>query len=160
MTRRASIRAVLLAAALLAALPARAQETVAGEVAILRPWSRPALQGGTAAGFMTLRSTGAADRLLSATTPAARLAELHSMTMDGGVMRMRPVEGIAVPAGGTVTLAPGGLHLMLIGLAAPLRAGDRVPVTLTFERAGNVQVELTVEAPGRPGATRTEGHAH
>lgn len=150
------MRRTLLALPLLAALPAAAQDVRAGDVVIARPWSRPALAGGTGAGFMTLRSTGGADRLVSAASPAARTVELHTMTMDGGIMRMRPVPDIPVPAGGTVTLAPGGMHVMLIGLTAPLRAGDRIPVTLTFERAGAVQVELAVEAMARGGA----GHAH
>ncbi len=146
---------LLAALALLLALPAAAQDLRAGDLTITRPWSRPALQDGTGAGFMTLRATGEGDRLLAATSPAARTVELHTHVNDNGVMRMRPVPEIAVPAGGAVSLQPGGLHVMLIGLTRPLRAGDRVPVTLTFARAGSVAVELVVEGRAAGG-----GHAH
>ena len=92
------------------------------------------------------------DRLLSAATPAARVVELHTMERDGDVMRMRPVRDIVVAPGATVELRPGGFHIMLIGLTAPLQQGARVPLTLRFERAGEVQVELAVEAAGARGS--------
>ena len=114
-----------------------------------QPWTRAAGQGATGAGFLAISNRGAAaDRLLSASSPAARATELHSMVRDGEVMRMRPVPSIEVPAGQTVTLRPGGLHLMLIGLSGPLREGEAVPVVLRFERAGEVRVELSVQAAG------------
>ena len=141
-------RAVLHALPALLALPAAAQQA-AGDVAVEQPWTRAAGQGTTGAGFMAISNRGAAaDRLLSTTSPAARTLELHSMTHDGDVMRMRSVEGIEIPAGQTVTLRPGGLHLMLVGLAQPLRQGETVPVTLRFERAGEVRVALAVQAAG------------
>lgn len=150
-------RTLLGAAALLAALPAAAQEFRAGGLVIDRPWSRAAGANATGAGFLSIRNTSATpDRLLSASSPVARRVELHTMSMDGAVMRMRPVEDIPVPAGGAVQLAPGGLHLMLIGLTQPLVQGGRAPLTLRFERAGEVQVELTVEAAG----ARAPQHAH
>ena len=90
------------------------------------------------------------------TQPAARVVELHTHVREGEVMRMRPVTDIPVPAGQTVELRPGGLHVMLIGLTGPLQQGSRVPLTLRFERAGEVQVELTVEAAGARGS----GHGH
>jgi copper(I)-binding protein len=135
---------------LLAAAPvAIAQDARAGELEVQQPWTRAAGQGATAAGFMAISNRGAAaDRLLSASSPAARAMELHSMVRDGDVMRMRAVEAIEVPAGQTVTLRPGGLHLMLIGLSRPLREGETVPVTLRFERAGEVRVDLAVQAAG------------
>jgi copper(I)-binding protein len=104
---------------------------------------------------MTLKNNGSApDRLISATSPAARVVELHTHIREGDVMRMRPVADIPIPPGQTVHLRPGGLHIMLIGLTEPLRQGATVPLTLRFERAGEVQVTLSVESAG------ARGHAH
>jgi copper(I)-binding protein len=116
--------------------------------------------GGTGAGFMTIRTAGpAADRLVAARAAIARVVELHTHVRDGDVMRMRPVPAIDVPAGGTVMLQPGGLHLMLIGLTASLEQGATVPVTLVFERAGEIAVELRVESAGARGpAMGGQGH--
>ena len=86
--------------------------------------------------------------------PAARVVELHTHIREGDVMRMRPVADIPLPSGQTVHLRPGGLHIMLIGLTEPLRQGATVPLTLRFERAGEVQVTLGVESAG------ARGHAH
>jgi copper(I)-binding protein len=151
-------RRLLLAAPLLAlAVPALAQQ--AGDIAIATPWSRAAGQGGTGAGFLAISNRGTvADRLLSASSPAARTTELHAHIRDGDVMRMRPVAAIDLPPGQTVTLQPGGLHLMLIGLTRPLQPGQNVPVTLVFERAGTVQVELAIQAAGARGPAMRHGH--
>jgi copper(I)-binding protein len=146
-------RTLLAAAAALFALPARAHDYTAGDLAIAHPWTRAAGANGNGAAFMRLRNTGAQpDRLISASTPIARVVELHTMIREGDVMRMRPVTDIAVAAGQTVELRPGGFHVMLIGLNAPLAQGARVPLTLRFERAGEVQVELNVEAAGARGS--------
>ena len=146
------------APALLAAPAAIGQEARAGNLAVQRPWTRAAGQGATGAGFMDIANRGAAaDRLLSASSPVARAAEMHTMVRDGEVMRMRHVEAIQVPAGQTVTLRPGGLHLMLVGLSRPLREGETVPVTLRFERAGEVRVDLAVQAAG---AREPVAHRH
>jgi copper(I)-binding protein len=151
-------RTLLAAAATLAALPARAHDVTAGDLAIVNPWTRAAGANANGAAFMRLRNTGAQpDRLISASTPIARVVELHSMIRDGDVMRMRPVTDIAVAPGQTVELRPGGFHVMLIGLTGPMPQGGRVPLTLRFERAGEVQVELTVEAAGARGSG---GHQH
>lgn len=153
MTRRGAIGAALV----LAAIPASAHDYAAGDIAILHPWTRAAGANGNGAGFLRLRNGGTQpDRLLSATSPAARVVELHTMERDGDVMRMRPVRDIAVAPGATVELRPGGFHIMLIGLTAPMAQGGRVPLTLRFERAGEVQVELAVEAAGARGS----GHHH
>jgi periplasmic copper chaperone A len=123
-----------------------------GEVVIASPWTRAAGQGQNGAGYLTLRNTGAAgDRLVAAESPAARVVELHTHIREGEVMRMRPVDAIALPPGQTVRLEPGGLHLMLIGLARPLARGESVPVTLRFERSGSVEIRLAVEAAGARG---------
>lgn len=150
-------RALLGAAAVLALAPvARAQGS---GVTVTAPWTRAAGAGTTGVGYMTLRNGGAQpDRIVSARTPAARAVELHTHTREGDVMRMRPVEAIDLPPGQEVRLAPGGMHLMLVGLAAPLRQGERVPVTLVLERGGEVQVELQVESAGARGPGG--GHRH
>lgn len=145
-TRRMAVGAALLL------LPAIAAAQQPQGVTVSAPWTRAAGQGGTGAGYLTLRNPGtAADRLVSARAGIARTVELHTHINDNGVMRMRPVPSIEVPAGGEVQLRPGGLHIMLIGLQSPLRQGERVPLTLVFERAGEVQVELAVESAGARG---------
>jgi len=138
----------------------RAQEASLGPLRISGAWTRAAGAGATGVGYMTLRNTGASpDRLVSARTPAARTVELHTHIREGEVMRMRPVPSIDLPPGGEARLQPGGLHLMLIGLTAPLRQGERVPVTLVFERAGEVEFQLSVEAAGARGPAAA-GHRH
>lgn len=113
----------------------------------------------TAAIYMRLRDCGTAgDRLTGIETSAAERAELHSVKIEDGVMRMRPVDGIEVPAGGSVDLAPGKLHAMLTGLRHPLKEGDVVPVTLIFEKAGRVQVESAVTSLGGPPAPYQHKH--
>ena len=91
-------------------------------------------------GYLKLQNSGPADRLVGASAPVSSSVELHSMTMEGDVMRMRQLEAIDVPAGKTVELKPGGLHLMLMGLKAPLKAGDSFVLKLRFEKAGEVAV--------------------
>jgi hypothetical protein len=155
MTRIARRAALGAAIALASAPAARAQ----GGVTVTSPWTRAAGAGATGVGYMTLRNPGpAADRIVSARTPAARTVELHTHIREGDVMRMRPVPAIDLPPGQEVRLAPSGLHLMLIGLTAPLRQGERVPVTLVLERGGEIQLELSVEAAGARGPAG--GHRH
>jgi len=97
------------------------------------------------AGYLTIANgSGADDRLLSATSARAARVEIHEMSMDGSVMRMRAVESLAVPAGQKVELAPGGMHLMFFGVTEPFTEGQNVPVQLTFETAGRVDVTLPV----------------
>ena len=124
------------------------------DLSIRNPWARETAVGQTVGGgFMTIANNGAReDRLLSGTSPAAAEVQLHSMTMDGGVMRMRQVtDGIAIPAHGTVELKPGGYHVMFIGLKHPLRRGDTVPVTLRFQRAGTIRMQFAVQPVGSSG---------
>lgn len=102
-----------------------------------------------AGGFMKIDNKGnAADQLLSASSPAAGEVQLHEMAMDGNVMRMRQVKDIAVPAGGSVELKPGGYHLMFMNLKGPFAAGQTVPVKLKFAKAGEVEVKMPVNAMG------------
>ena len=127
---------------LLIAWPAHAQVTVEA------PWARAsAPRQEVGAAYLKLRSA-MDDRLVSVSTPVATAGQTHEMTMEGGVMRMRELPGIALPAGRTVSLEPGGLHLMLMGLRAPLRVGDTFPLHLTFEHAAPMDVTVTVRSAG------------
>ena len=98
-----------------------------------------------------ITSNGAADQLISASSTVSDDVQLHTMMMDGNVMRMREVKQIDVPANGAVELKPGGLHLMFMNIKAPLKAGELVPVKLKFAKAGEVEVKMPVNAPGSQG---------
>jgi len=142
----------LLAAAFLCGISfgAQAQSHKLGQIDIDHPYARSTAPGQPAGGaYLRLQNHGKQDdRLVSASTPAAAGVQLHTMKMEGDVMRMRQVDAINVPAGKSVVLQPGGMHLMLIGLKGPLEQGQTIPLTLKFERAGEVNVELHVEAVG------------
>jgi copper(I)-binding protein len=150
------------AAALLAILgsPAHAQEVKAGDLVITQPWSR-ATPGGAkiAGGFLTIENKGAApDRLISGAGDIAGKVEIHEMAMNNGVMTMRPLDkGLVIEPGKTVKLAPGGYHLMLMDLKQPFKQGDKVPVTLEFEKAGKVALSFDVQGVG---AQAPAGHDH
>jgi copper(I)-binding protein len=127
-----------------------------GDLAIGHPWARETATGQSAGGgFLTISNKGKTeDRLTGGSASIAREVQIHSMSMDGGIMRMRPVpKGLAIPAGQTVTLRPGSFHIMFMGLKRPLKRGEMVPVTLRFARAGAVKVAFKVEAVtyGGPG---------
>ncbi len=142
------VAALLIVAALLAAA---CVPPPAGGIVIADPYSRAAPQaGGNGGAFMTItNNSGAADRLVSAQSPAADAVEIHETIDDNGVMRMRPVTGgFEIPAGGKLELKPGGKHIMLIGLAAPLEPGQEIEITLNFEKAGAITVKVPVRAPG------------
>jgi hypothetical protein len=109
------------------------------------------------AAYVTIQSP-AADRLVSASTPVAKKAELHTMSMQGMVMQMRPVSGVDIPAGQPVSLNPGGEHIMLMGLNQPLREGQSFPLTLDFEKAGPRTVTVTVEKAGAKGPAPAAAH--
>jgi hypothetical protein len=140
-------RLLSLLALLLVASPAIARDYTLGALQIGQPWARAtpptAPSGG---GFLTITNKGTApDRLVSASSPAAGAVQVHEMKMEGSIMRMREVEkGLEIPPGATVTLAPGGLHLMMMGLKAPFKKDEKVPLTLVFEKAGKIDVELVV----------------
>ena len=131
----------------LACVATQAQEFKLGPINIAHPYARATSSGQPmGGGFLKLENSGADDTLLSASAEVAKAVELHLMSMEGDVMRMRQVERIALPAGKTVELKPGGLHIMLMGLKAPLKVGDSFPLKLKFEKAGEVTVSMTVEA--------------
>jgi copper(I)-binding protein len=109
------------------------------------------------AAYLTVTDHGRPDRLVGATTPAAGSPELHETIQDNGGMKMRPVAVIALDPGKPVTLAPGSDHVMLMGLKAPLKAGDSLPLTLTFEHAKPITVIVSIEAVGASGAMQGQG---
>jgi periplasmic copper chaperone A len=149
---RGFIGAALLAGLL--AAPAQAQEVKAGDLVITQAWSR-ATPGGAkiAGGYLTIENKGSApDRLIGGSGDVADKIEVHEMAMNNGVMTMRPLDkGLTIEPGKTVKLAPGGYHLMLFDLKSPLKQGDKVPVTLEFEKAGKVKLSLDVEGIGAQG---------
>lgn len=139
-----SIRTITAIAAIAAATFAN---TTAAQVTVTEPWIRGTVAGQKTTGaFMQLKSaTDAA--LVEAASPAAKIVEIHQMTMDGGMMKMSAVDKLALPAGKAVDLKPGGYHVMLIDLKQPLKAGDTVPVTLTFEDKAGRKTTVEVKAP-------------
>jgi len=141
-------------AALVLVTPVRAEDVKAGDLVISQAWTR-ATPGGakTGGGFVTIENKGTApDRLIGASADGAGKIEVHEMVMNEGVMKMRPVEGgLAIDPGKTVKLAPGGLHLMMMDLKSPLKQGDKMPLTLEFEKAGKVAVTLDVQGVGAQG---------
>jgi len=140
---------VIAAAALLVATQAGAHSYQLGALKIGHPWTRPTPPSApTAAGFLTVTNTGQTpDRFLGGTSPLADHLEIHSMSMGGGVMRMRPVpDGLPIAPGATITLSPAGYHLMIVGPKQPFKLGERVPATLKFEHAGEVKVDFVVQS--------------
>ena len=136
--------AALLSVALMTA-SAVAAETKVGSIEIEHPWARASAMANGAI-YMELENKGGApDKLVAASTPAANKAELHTHLMENGIARMRPVEAIEVTPGSPTVLRPGGLHVMLMGLKAPLKVGDTITLTLTFEKAGKVDVTVPVQ---------------
>lgn len=145
-------------------LPAAAQQTKAGDLVIVQPWSR-ATPGGAkvAGGFLVIENKGAAaDTLVGGATGVAAKVEVHEMAVTNGVMTMRELDkGLPIGAGQSVTLKPGGYHIMFTGLKQPLKEGDKVPVTLQFAKAGNVDVVFDVRGVGAKDAgTKDAGGAH
>ena len=148
-------RSVIMSAVFICAVPTIgfAQDAKVGGILVNGAYTRATVPGQAAAGgFMKITSSGAADQLISASSAVSDDVQLHTMIMDGNVMRMRKVKQIDVPANGAVELKPGGLHLMFMNIKAPLKAGELVPVKLKFAKAGEVEVKMPVNAPG--------GHGH
>ena len=156
------MKSILLAAVLaLGVNAASAHEYKAGSIEIKHPWSRATPKGSeVAGGYMTLINTGSQpDRLIGGSTPAAGKFEIHEVSMDGGVMKMRPVpNGIEIKPGQTVEFKPGSNHLMFVGLKKPIEKGKRIKGTLQFEKAGTVEIEYAVEAIGSAPGDEHKGH--
>jgi len=142
---------LLLAFAVVCIGAAWAQQVKLGDLVLERAWAR-ATPGGAkvGGGYLTIENKGTTpDKLIGGSTPAAARVEIHEMAMNNGVMTMRPVNGgLSIPPGQSVTLAPGGYHIMMMELKGPLKKGDKVPVTLKFEKAGEVKVTFEIEGIG------------
>jgi hypothetical protein len=138
-----------------------AQSAWAANVSVTDVWARATMPGQKVSGaYMQIRSDADA-RLVGASSPAVPRVEVHEMKMDGDVMRMREVEAIELPKGKTVSLAPGGFHIMLMNLPRPIAAGDVIPLTLVIEAGGKRQtVEVRAEARSPMGGGAMQHHAH
>jgi copper(I)-binding protein len=144
------MRRLTAALLLVVASAAHAHSFERGDVQVRHPWSRATPPGAKiGVGFMEIRNRGSTpDRLLAITTPAARRVEMHVTRREGDVLKMRQVESFDIPARERLELRPGGGHLMLVDLVQPLKKGERVPMTLRFERAGELELELEVQELG------------
>jgi copper(I)-binding protein len=141
-------RSLFVAAAMLLSTGAMAHEYRVGDIYIGHPYARASVPGQTSGGaYLSLENKSAVnDVLVSVETPAAASVEIHTMSLENNVMRMREVAGIDLQPGAKITMTPGnGYHLMLLGLKTPLKAGDRVPLTLRFKKAGKVETMILVE---------------
>jgi periplasmic copper chaperone A len=146
--------AVLTAISIAMALSvAQGRDYHVGSLDVAGPWSRATPKGASvAAGYMTIKNNGTtADRLVGGSSESAAKFEVHEMSMDNGVMKMRPVKGgLEIKPGETVELKPEGLHVMFVGLKKPLKQGDHLKATLEFEKAGKVDVDFDVSGMGAP----------
>ena len=156
------LKQVLLALALVCvgSSVAFADEISVGDLVVTQAWSRATPKGAKiGGGYLTIENKGStADRLIGGSADVAAKVEVHEMTMSNGVMKMRPLEnGLVIEPGKTVKLAPGGYHLMLMDLKSPLKQGDKLPITLDFEKAGKVTVSFDVESVGAQGPVGASG---
>ena len=140
-----------------------AEKVKLGNLEIEDPYTRATVSAQkVGGGFVGIENKGPVDKLIAASSSAAKEVQLHSMSMEGNVMKMREVKSIDVPANGEVKLQPGGLHLMFIGLNKQLKAGESVPVKLKFEKAGEIEVQFHVKdvrpAHGEPGHDHSKDH--
>lgn len=143
------MRSLLLATSL--TLAAVAPALAGSGLEVLQPWARAPAGNGPGALYMTLHDAGAADRLTGVTTDAGGMAMLHESASSNGVETMRDLSGVALPAGGTVVMRPGGIHVMLMDLGRKLRAGDTLHATLSFAHAAPLTITVPVYPPGSPG---------
>ena len=144
----------------LAGSVARADDVKAGDLVISQAWSRATPNGAKiGAGYLTIENKGtAADKLVGVSGDVSPRIEVHEMSMNNGVMKMRPVDGgLTIDPGKTVKLAPSGYHLMIMDLKSQLKQGDKLPLTLQFEKAGKVAVTLDVQGVGAQGPGGGDG---
>jgi copper(I)-binding protein len=150
----------LVAFAALFAVPASGEEVKAGNLVIAQPWTRATPVGAkVAGGYLTIENKGSTlDRLVGGSTSVAKKIEIHEISMNDGVMTMRPIDGgLAIEPGTTVKFAPGSYHLMFLELNSPFKQGDTVAATLKFEKAGEVEVLFDVQGVGAPGPSASNG---
>jgi periplasmic copper chaperone A len=151
MTTLCSVAAIATLA--LATAPAHAADYDVGSIHISQPWARATPKGASSgADYMTITNSGSdVDRVNCVSSDASAQCQMHTMTMEDGVMKMRPVEGgLEIKPGETVTLKPGGYHVMLLNLSHPLEQGNTLKVTLKFDKAGTVDIESPIAAIGAP----------
>lgn len=163
MSAAAFVRNAFSAAIILFCSAAAAHEFKVGDIHVGHPYARTTVPGQPSGGvYLSLENKGKkADKLVAASSPAAKTVEIHTMSMDGNIMRMREVSHIEVAPAAKVDMQPGsGYHIMLMGLTAPLKTGDRVPMTLTFEKAGKVDVQVNVEEVSAPKQAAPAHHQH
>jgi copper(I)-binding protein len=154
---------VALLAAFLLSPAAFAHDYKVGPLVIDHPWSRATPRGAAVAGgYLKITNTGTTpDRLTGGATEAAKRFEIHEMSMAGGVMRMRELkDGLEIPPGATIELKPGSYHVMMTDLSRPLTKGDRVKASLTFEKAGKIDIEFAVESIGGSPAAHDKSKEH
>jgi len=147
----------------LATASAGAQEYKSGSIEVDQPWSTATPRGASVgAGYLTIKNAGTeSDQLTGVTTPAADKVEIHQMTMDNGVMKMRPLpSGLAINPGQTVDLKPSSFHLMLMNLKGPIERGKPFKATLMFAKAGPIDVEFAVQPIGATSAPAHDAHHH
>lgn len=144
--RKTLIRFAAAIALTLVPILALAPGANASSVMVMKAYARASATPGADSGaaYVNLMVHGEADRLVGVSTPAAKMAALHKTVEADGVMKMEHVDGIDVPANGAIKMKPGGYHIMLMGLAAPLKEGDEIDLVLTFEKAGEVKVKAKV----------------
>jgi len=144
------------------AAPAGAHEFKLGNLTIDHPWARASIgQAKVGAAYFALINHGEEpDRLIGVETPVAERPALHTHLMEEGVMKMRPVEAIEIDPGAPTLLQPGGLHVMLMGLKAPLVEGESFPLVLTFEKSGSIEIEVTVDSATAMGPHGGTMHDH
>ncbi len=154
------------AMALLTTGASLAQAQQAGHIQIEHPWARATAPGQTTgAGYMAIKNTGTADdALLSVESGVADMTELHQTVSNGSMAKMEPAKKLPLPKGQTVQISPGGYHIMFMHIKAPFKQGDKIPATLTFEKAGKVAVEFQVEPltyqPGKSAGDMDMGAGH
>lgn len=151
LTAALSLSALAVMALTALSLPAGAADPVAvGDLRIVAPWARASAgSAANGAAYLEIHNTGSdSDWLVAAESPVAMMTHIHETTVEDGVMKMRPVEGLEIPAGATVALKPHGLHIMFMKLHAPLAQGDAIALTLVFEKAGRVELTVPVAGPG------------
>jgi copper(I)-binding protein len=149
MDMKVSLLNGLMAGLALISLNVFSQDAKLGVLKIENGFTRATVPGQkVTGGYLKIENKGVSDQLISASSPAAGQVELHMMKMDGNVMQMRQIKEIDIPANGSVELKPGGLHLMLMDLKTPLKAGETIPVKLKFAKAGELEMKLSVKAVG------------
>ena len=144
--RKSLIHAAAAITLALAAILAPATGAFASSVMVMKAYARASAtpNAETGAAYVSLMAHGEADRLVAVSTPAAKMAGLHETVLQDGVMKMQHVDALDIPANGQLRMKPGGYHIMLMGLAKPLKEGDEIELTLTFEKAGEMKVKAKV----------------